>query len=271
MTGTNLFTVNVEQFTSDGDQGGGIDLIGGSPFPTTEIFGKINIKDALIVNPYANGVYFQGWRNCPRVDVENVTIINPNTGNSANNQLSSAFVVYASPVDAAGNYGNINFKNCGVIDNRGTSQTYAAYFMASDSNHTIQNVTIVDPFWSGLKATLKGWINLPGNFFGIAKFTNPSVVNVATTQDPTPLLGQEINVTAAMTLTVASSNSSIGNEFTFRYGATSGTITIAASAGDTFIHKGTSVTSIALTVAGTFVRLRAIGNNKFVVVEHNIS
>jgi hypothetical protein len=269
--GGGKFSVNVENFTSDSDLGEGIALIGGSPVSATEVYGKINIKDSLIVNPYTNGVYFQTWRNMPRADVSNVTVINPNQGNSANNQVSSAFVVYASPNDSAGNYGNINFENCGVIDNRTTSQTYAAYFMASDSTHNIQNVSIVDPFWEGLKTTLKGWIALPGNYFGTAKFTTPNVVNLSASQDPTPLLGQEIVPTAAMTLQFASSNSSIGNEFIVRNGAASGTVTVSVSTGDTIIHKGAAVTSIALTTAGMFVKIRAIGSNKYVVVEHNVA
>jgi hypothetical protein len=46
---------------------------------------------------------------------------------------------------------------------------------------------------------------------------------------------------------------------------------IAVSSVDTIINKGSSVTSIALTVVGTFVKVRSIGNNKWIVIEQNIS
>lgn len=271
MTGTNAYSVNVAGFTSESDLGGGIDLIGGSPFPTSEVYGKINIKDAVVINPVSTGVYFQAWRNMPRADVSNVTVINPNAQNSSNLQLSSGFVVYASPNDAAGNYGNIKFENCGVIDNRTTSQTYAPFYMASDATHTIQNVSIIDPYWEGIKPTLKGWIDSTGNFFGNAKFTNASVVNISSSQLIYAYLGQELVATSSLTATLASSNGSVGNEYTLRYGATSGTVVLAAGSGDTIIYKGSAVASVSLTVPGTFIKVRSIGGNKWIVVEQNIA
>lgn len=239
----------------------------------SRVFGKIKINKASINYPDGMGVYIQGWNNAPKAVLQDVLVFNPNTSTINYPPDQAGFGMDYNSNDPTGvNYGDITFERCGVVDNRATKVTKYAFAFASVANRPFNNITIIDPIFDGI--TSATWLNwgvpsTPSGF--VAKFNTPSTVSLSSSQAITGFAGQNIVATAAVTLSLPSASNVQGAEYSIRYGAASGTVTIGVQAGDTIIHKGAAVTSIALTVAGTYAKVRSIGNNQFIVVEHNIS
>lgn len=276
--GTYNFDVTVEDWLSEGDglpqsQTYGIGLLLDNNSSTnSRVGGKIEIRKASIVTPDGMGVYIQGWNNNPKTHFADVVVYNSNTYTAGYTPDQAGFGMDYNSNDPTGVvYGNITFERCGTIDTRGTKVSKYAFAFVSVSGRPFNNIVFIDPIYDGVTTSWISW-GVPDTSSGfIAKFNTQTMVNVSSSQALTNYAGQTVNATAAITLTMPSANNIQGAEYTVVYGAASGTVTIALQSGDSIIHKGTSVTTLALTVAGTFAKLRSIGGNKFVVVEHNIS
>lgn len=276
--GTANFEVTVEDWLSEGDglpasktYGIGL-LLDNNSATNSPVNGKIKISKASINSPDGMGVYIQGWNNAPRVAMADVLVYNSNTYTIAYAPDQAGFGMDYNSNDPTGvNYGNITFERCGTIDTRGTKVTKYAFAFVTVAGRPFNNITIIDPVYDGVTSTWLSW-GVPDTSSGmVAKFNTPTTVNVSSSQALTNYVGQVVNATAAITLTLPSANVVQGAEYTVLYGAASGTVTLALQSGDSIINKGASVTSVALTLAGTFIKVRSIGGNKWIVVEQNIS
>lgn len=276
--GSNNFDATVEDWLSEGDglpqsKTYGIGLVLDNNSSTNaQVYGKIEIRKCSIVTPNGMGVYIQGWNNAPKTHMADVIVYNSNTFTIAYAPDQAGFGMDYNSNDPTGvTYGNITFERCGVIDNRTTKVTKYAFAFVSVSGRPFNNITIIDPIYDGVTTSWLYWGVPDANSGFNAKFNLTNTVSLSTSQAITNYAGQEIVATAACTLSLPNSVNVQGAEFTIRYGAASGTVTLGVQSGDTIINKGAAVTTVALTVAGTYIKVRAIGSNKFVVVEQNIS
>ena len=274
------FDVTLEDWLSEDDgldasQTYGVGLVLDNNSATnSRVFGKIKISKASINNPNSMGVYLQGWNNAPKTVLQDVMVYNSNTFVSGYAPDQAGFGMDYNSNDPTGvNYGDITFERCGVIDNRTTKLTKYAFAFTSGASRPFNNITIIDPIADGITSTT-GWINwgIPSTPSGfVAKFNTPSTVSLGSSQAITGYAGQDIIATAAVTLSLPNANNVVGAEYLVRYGASSGTVTIGVQAGDTIINKGVAVTSVALTLSGTYMKVRSIANNQWIVVGQNIS
>lgn len=275
---TNLFDVSVEDWKSEGDglpqsvsYGVGMVLDNDSS-GTGQVYGNILVDKASIVGPDVQGVYVQGWCLGPKAHLKDVIVYNSNTYVSSYAPSQAAFGMDYNSGDPTGyTFGNITFERCGTVDNRGTKVTKYAFAFQTVSGRPFNNINIIDPIYDGVTTSCIYW-SVPDANSGVSvKYNTPVIVNVSASTALTNYAGQIVNATAAITLTLPTANYVQGAEYTVLYGAASGTVTLALQAGDTIINRGASVTSVALTLAGTFIKVRSIGNSKWIVVEQNIS
>lgn len=273
--GTNVFDVSVENYTSISDGAAGSTYAGNGIFlgngvaPSGKIYGKIKFNKCTIINPYTIGVYFMTWQNSPRSVFTDVIVYNNDQRGLTDAENESAFAMDYFSNDPQGiDYGNITFERCGGIDNRPTKLLSNAFYFLSDVNHLFKNILIIDPIFEGNSSTWLKW-----QAFGSisTKFNAPNTVTLNTSTTLTGFAGQDIVASAAGTYALPSANNCIGLEISLRCTLVSGTATLSAAAGDSIINKGASVTTIGLTLSGTFVKVRSIGNNQWIVLEQNIS
>lgn len=275
---TNNFDVTIEDWESYSDgtpanvtYGVGLVLDNNSS-TNAQVLGKIKVNKASIFSPNVQGVYIQGWNNAPKTSFHDVVVYNSNTYVSAYAPSMSGFGMDYNSGDPTGvPYGNITFERCGVVDTRTTKLTKYAFGFASVAGRPFTNINIIDPIYDGVTTSWLSW-GIPDTSSGFnAKFNSLPTISVSGAGSIANYAGQEILVTAAVTVTLPTAATVKGAEYIVRYGAASGTVTLAANSGDTIVNKGAAVTTLGLTLSGTFARVRSLGGTQWVVVEQNIS
>ena len=113
---------------------------------TGKLDGHVTVKDIVGVR---SGVQIRNYGvNFPHINLENVSIIDPNEGGQTAPIYGSAFAVIAQPDDTnADPIGNVTVKGLEVVDTRPAKQVIDAIHVwdASNTGIPIENVNIIDP------------------------------------------------------------------------------------------------------------------------------
>lgn len=265
------YTVHVENYKSynDGLQYGGAGLGFEIGSISTQMYGNITVKNATIINPGQMGVNFYQWGALsPHARLENVEVYNPASRSGAliDNMNASGIVLYINPADPDGSYGNIDFIHCKAIDNRATPLMVYTYLLYSPSTtKTIDNVNIIDPNGSG--QTAPGGIVSWTRGSGVVRYTQMKSLNFSGTVSADSYAGIEMVFTTNSAVTLPSANDKIGREFIVRAN-TNAAVEVKTGSGDNFAFQGGSFNDIVLPDIGSFMKVKSIGNNQWIILEY---
>lgn len=269
---TNPVSVNVFNYKSKDDG-----LMGGiylayqnptSPIPENRIYGEINIENVLIETPECAGFRTNRWNELsPKVNCRNIHIVNPYDGVSSNLYDKCAFVVYVATTDTLSSSGNIDFVNCGAVDNRAITLMQLVYYIYTQTSaKPINNIKIINAYGSGQVSTTNHLVNWTYGT-GIVKFDNLPIVTHTSDKDISNYKGVINTGDKSMVFTLPLAANQQGMEYIVQ-NTVSSTLQISPQSSDTILQYGLkSNNDLVLRKIGDYVRLKSLGGTSWHVVE----
>lgn len=232
------------------------------------VHGEITINDPVWLNSD-----FQGFVSIeydylgPAIRLNNPTVIDCNRAGSASNRYGSAYVVLRDSGSVT-TYpiGNVFIYNPTVI-NRSLTTLKPFYFDdATQDNTFLRDCHFVDPL------RLSGLSSNSGGFFGSGTFSDANLTWVDKLLGSTTI---SINNASPLEFADAASNITIGAasflagapDIIIRKPNNTNTHNVIGPAAGAFIGLGGTVTQLRSTTANSYLRLRPMGSDKFLVVE----
>jgi len=242
---------------------------------TTPMGGAITFSDCSVINPQCAGIGVNNWTNFgPRVVFRNIKILNPgsNAAVATINLYKVGIAIRTEPSAVAGtSYGNVEFDNITVTDNRVVPVTYIpAYLNSGEGVKPLKDIKIKNlsaNAWTYASATMVIVAPAVPCIDVQVDYGKEMLSIIPSSTIQGHFIGMTVTSANASTYTLPAAGGLVGSEIGFRV-TVAGFLRILPAPGERIAsYSSADGEGITARMIGSYVRLRAVAASTWAVVE----